>query len=245
MGEGRELVDEMKVKDFLVWTTLFRPDQFTFSSCLCACASIASLPHGRQIHACLIQTNFRPNMIVVSSLVDMYSKCDCLKVGKWNLSSCIVEHKVFCIGTIWPWCRGSEMFDNMVKMGVKPDRTGPLLLFWSMHVASHSSLVQVGIFNAFLLIMAYFPTNNIIRKSRLYVLLSSIYGAIGKWELVEKVRHLMDKRQVKKEVDFSKKWGGTENVKDQQTTSFDRMSDSHTGGRIPEKINFNSQPIKQ
>ncbi|MBA0833638.1 hypothetical protein Goarm_006068 [Gossypium armourianum] len=109
MGEGRELLDDMKVKDVLVWTTLvsgydqwgdlesanemleknqlwlqFRPDQFTFSSCLCACASIASLPHGRQIHACLIQTNFRPNMIVVSSLVDMYSKCDCLKVGKWN-----------------------------------------------------------------------------------------------------------------------------------------------------------------
>lgn len=44
----------------------------------------------------------------------------------------------------------------------------------------------------------------------------------------------MNKRQVKKEVDFRKKWGGTGNVKDQQTTSFDRMSDSHTGGRFPE-----------
>lgn len=54
------------------------------------------------------------------------------------------------------------MFDNMVKMGVKPDRTGSLLLLWSMHVARHSGLVQVGIFNAFLLIMAYFTTNNII-----------------------------------------------------------------------------------
>lgn len=48
----------------------------------------------------------------------------------------------------------------------------------------------------------------------------------------------MNKRQVKKEVDFRKKWGGTGNVKDQQTTSFDRMSDSHTGGRFPEKINL-------
>ncbi|MBA0655278.1 hypothetical protein Goklo_007778 [Gossypium klotzschianum] len=133
MGEGRELLDEMKVKDVLVWTTLVSGyDQWgdlesanemlekNQLCCVCACASIASLPHGRQIHACLIQTNFRPNMIVVSSLVGMYSKCDCLK------------------------CRGSEMFDNMVKMGVKPDRTGPLLLLWSMHVASHSGLVQVG-----------------------------------------------------------------------------------------------------
>ncbi|KAK1560852.1 hypothetical protein Q3G72_031571 [Acer saccharum] len=37
------------------------------------------------------------------------------------------------------------------------------------------------------------------QSSAAYVLLSSIYAALGKWELVEKVRRLMDERQVKKE----------------------------------------------
>ncbi|MBA0591798.1 hypothetical protein Gorai_008796 [Gossypium raimondii] len=90
MGEGRELLDEMKVKDVLVWTTLVSGyDQWGDLESANEMLEknqlwLSSLPHGRQIHACLIQTNFRPNMIVVSSLVDMYSKCDCLKVGKWN-----------------------------------------------------------------------------------------------------------------------------------------------------------------
>ncbi|TYG39711.1 hypothetical protein ES288_D12G036900v1, partial [Gossypium darwinii] len=251
MGEGRELLDEKKVKDVLVWTTLVSGyDQWgdlesanemleknQLCSCVCACASIASLPHGRQIHACLIQTNFRPNMIVVSSLVDMYSKCDCLKVGKWNFG--LTHNKQ---------CRGSEMFDNMVKMGVKPDRTGPLLLLWyfqcisfdygilsdQQHYTCLIDLLARRMLFANLSASAQFDQQgegekkHLYSKKSLYVLLSSIYGAIGKWELVEKIRHLMDKRQVKKKVDFSTKWGGTENVKDQQTTSFDRMSDSHT-----------------
>ncbi|KAK0583403.1 hypothetical protein LWI29_036571 [Acer saccharum] len=37
------------------------------------------------------------------------------------------------------------------------------------------------------------------QSSAAYVLLSSIYAALGKWELVEKVRRLMDERKVKKE----------------------------------------------
>ena len=45
-------------------------------------ACVASLTHGKQIHACLIRTNFKLNMIVISSLIDMYSKCDSLKVSK-------------------------------------------------------------------------------------------------------------------------------------------------------------------
>jgi pentatricopeptide repeat protein len=56
------------------------PDQFTFSSCLSVCAAICSLKHGQQIHGMLIRSCFGGNIMISSSLIDMYSKC-CYMVG--------------------------------------------------------------------------------------------------------------------------------------------------------------------
>ncbi|TYH37387.1 hypothetical protein ES332_D12G036700v1, partial [Gossypium tomentosum] len=229
MGEGRELLDEMKVKDVLVWTTLVSGyDQWgdlesanemleknQLCSCVCACASIASLPHGRQIHACLIQTNFRPNMIVVSSLVDMYSKCDCLKVGKWNFG---LNHNKQ-VPVLW-----NTKFSALAQYGHSVEAVKCLITWYFQCISFDYGILSDQQHYTCLIDLlggaARFDQlmNHLKLDSHLYVLLSSIYGAIGKWELVEKIRHLMDKRQVKKKVDFSTKWGGTENVKDQQTT---------------------------
>ncbi|XP_054791873.1 pentatricopeptide repeat-containing protein At2g21090 isoform X2 [Prosopis cineraria] len=41
------------------------------------------------------------------------------------------------------------------------------------------------------------------KSSAAYVMLSSVYAVLGKWELVEKVRQLMDERRVKKELAIS------------------------------------------
>lgn len=252
-----------------------RPDQFTFSSCLCACASVASLTHGKQIHACLIRTNFKPNTIVISSLIDMYSKCGSLKVSKliffltsnkqdpvlWNtMFSALAQHG-----------HGEEamkMFDDMVKQGVKPDRTTFIVI---INACSHSGLVAEGLryfksmssdhgiapdqqhyaclidllgragrFDMLMNHLENMPCtpdncvwNALLGVSRIhgnielgtkaaeqlielepqssaaYVFLSSIYGTLGKWESVEKVRHLMSKRQVRKEV--ARSWIELEN----------------------------------
>ncbi|OVA19852.1 Pentatricopeptide repeat [Macleaya cordata] len=260
-GEGHEalkLLEEMTLRDL-------RPDQFTFSSSLCACASIASLRHGKQIHTRLIQMGFVPNTIVVSSLIDMYSKCGCLVVGKrvfdlmgnkqdvvlWNtMISALAQHGL-----------GEEairMFLDMVRSGMKPDR---ITLVVILSACSHSGLVEEGImlfevmtqdhgivanqehyaclidllgragrfdevmsqleempckpdgrvWNAVLGACKIHGNIELGRKaaehlielepqdSAAYVLLSNIYAAVGKWESVEKVRHIMNKRQVRKE----------------------------------------------
>lgn len=299
MESANDLFDKMPEKNPVSWTALIsgyarngmgnkalelltrmmmcrvRPDQFTFSSCLCACASVASLTHGKQIHACLIRTNFRPNMIVISSLIDMYSKCGSLEVGKrifditdnkqdpvlWNtMISALAQHG-----------HGEEavkMFDDMVKLGVKPDRTTFVVI---INACSHSGLVQEGIryfecissdygiipdqqhyaclidllgragcFNQLMNHLKKMPCkpdsriwNSLLGVSRIhgnielgkksaeqlielepqssaaYVLLSSIYGTLGKWESVEKVRHLMNQRKVRKELALS--WIDLEN----------------------------------
>ncbi|XP_021810365.1 pentatricopeptide repeat-containing protein At2g21090 [Prunus avium] len=289
MESASELFSQMPEKNPVSWTALIsgyarnglghealalftemmlyqvRPDQFTFSSCLCASASIASLKHGKQVHASLIRSNFRPNTIVVSSLIDMYSKCGDLGAGRrvfklmgdkqdtvlWNtLISALAQHG--------NGIEAMQMFEDMIRSGVKPDRTTVVVI---LNACSHSGLVQEGlsffksmtgdhgivpdqehyaclidllgragcfdelinqlknmpckagdqVWNALLGVCRIHRNTELGRKvaehlielepqsSAAYVLLSSIYAEHGKWELVEKVRQLMDERHVRKE----------------------------------------------
>ncbi|XP_025014749.2 pentatricopeptide repeat-containing protein At2g21090 [Ricinus communis] len=305
-----ELFDLMPEKNPVAWTSLIagyarhdlghkalelftkmmalniRPDQFTFSSCLCASASIASLNHGKQIHGYLIRTNIRPNTIVVSSLIDMYSKCGCLEVGrlvfdlmgdKWDV---VLWNTI--ISSLAQHGRGQEatqMFDDMVRLGMKPDRITLIVL---LNACSHSGLVQEGlrlyesitschgvipnqehyaclidllgraghfdtlmnqlekmpckpndqIWNALLGVCRMHGNIEFGREvaekiieldpqsSAAYVLLSSIHAAVGRWELVENVRQLMNERHVRKDRAIS--WIEIEN-KVHSFTASDRL----------------------
>ncbi|KAF5752023.1 putative pentatricopeptide repeat-containing protein [Tripterygium wilfordii] len=173
MEAADELFDEMPKKNPVSWTALIsgyarhglghralelftkmmvfcvRPDQFTFSSCLCACANIASLKHGRQIHGCLVRTNFRPNTIVVSSLIDMYSKCGALEFGRRVFS--VMGNKrdvvlwntmISALGQHGLGDAAMRTFDDLVSFGVKPDRITYIVI---LTACSHSGLVQEGL----------------------------------------------------------------------------------------------------
>lgn len=50
-------------------------NQFTFPSILTASASVLAHSFGAQVHGCIIQSGFGPNVFVQSALVDMYVKC--------------------------------------------------------------------------------------------------------------------------------------------------------------------------
>ncbi|XP_050385218.1 pentatricopeptide repeat-containing protein At2g21090 [Argentina anserina] len=284
-----ELFDRMPEKNPVSWTSMIsgyarnrlghealalfaemmrlqiRPDQFTFSSCLCACASTASLEHGKQIHASLVRSHLRPNTIVVSSLIDMYSKCGNLGAARqvfklmgdkqdtvlWNTTmSALAQHG--------HGVEALQMFEDMVSSGVKPVATTFVII---LNACSHSGLVQEGhrlfksmtdvygivpseehyaclidllgragcfdelmnqlenmtckagdqVWNALLGVCRIHGNRELGRRaaehlielelesSAPYALLLSIYAEEGKWELVEKVRRLMDERHVRKE----------------------------------------------
>ncbi|GLU02760.1 hypothetical protein SLE2022_199980 [Rubroshorea leprosula] len=311
MRSASEFFDGMPMKNPISWTALISgyarngmsdqalklfaqmmalqitPDQFTFSSCLCASASIASVKHGKQIHAYLIRANFRPNMIVVSSLIDMYSKCGCLEVGKLvftlmgDKQDCVVWNTM--ISALGQHGHGEEaiqMFYDMIRLGVKPDRVTLVVI---LNACSHSGLVQEGlrffasmtsdhgiipnqehyaclidllgragcfdqlmdqlekmpckpdaqVWNALLGVSRIHKNLELGRKaaeqlielepqsSAPYVLLSGIYADFGRWDLVEKVRQLMNKRHITKELATS--WIETEN----KVHSFTASDTSH------------------
>ncbi|KAI4340301.1 hypothetical protein MLD38_025151 [Melastoma candidum] len=62
----------------LVWSMLQRGqrlDSFTFATILSACASVATLERGMEVHACGIRADLESDVVVGSALIDMYSKC--------------------------------------------------------------------------------------------------------------------------------------------------------------------------
>eukprot|EP01018_Ginkgo_biloba_P036121 Gb_26526 [translate_table: standard] len=51
------------------------PDNFVFPSVLKACAGLASIPQGKQIHAYVMRNGFQSDFFIGSALVAMYAKC--------------------------------------------------------------------------------------------------------------------------------------------------------------------------
>ncbi|GMN48693.1 hypothetical protein TIFTF001_017863 [Ficus carica] len=293
MKSAQELFHRMPEKNSVSWTsliagyarsgmgyealTLFRkmmmfqvkPDQFTFSSCLCACASVASLKHGKQIHGFLIRSDFRPNTIVLGSLIDMYTKCGSLETARrvFNLLTSKLDIILWntMISALAQHGHGEEairMFEDMVRTGLKPDRITFVVI---LNACSHSGLVQEGlrifksmttdhdvvpdqehyaclidllgrsgcfdelmnqikkmphkpgyqVWNALLGVCRIQGNLELGRKAAkhlielnpqspdAYVFLSSIYAVLGRWESVQKVRQLMNRRHVKKELAIS------------------------------------------
>eukprot|EP01018_Ginkgo_biloba_P015179 Gb_08051 [translate_table: standard] len=52
-----------------------KPDTFTFSCVLKACASLSDLRQGREIHDCIIGSEFESDIYVGNAIVAMYAKC--------------------------------------------------------------------------------------------------------------------------------------------------------------------------
>jgi pentatricopeptide repeat protein len=70
-GLARDAMDLLhEVKSIVV-----QPNQFTFSSVLQACAKLVTLQKGMDVHRKIITGGFQSDVIVKSSLVDMYAKC--------------------------------------------------------------------------------------------------------------------------------------------------------------------------
>ncbi|KAL3843380.1 hypothetical protein ACJIZ3_000783 [Penstemon smallii] len=286
MKSAQEVFDLMPQKNSVSWTALIagyaqndmghdalkllsemiilrvEPDQFTFSSSFLACANIVSLENGKQLHSCLITSGLRPNVVVLSSLIDMYSKCGNLKIAKrvfdmaenkqsvvlWNTIISALEHH---------GCgkQAMNMFADMVKLGITPDSVTFHVL---LNACSHSGLVQEGLclFESMSLHYNIVPNQehyaclinllgwsgcfdemmNVLKKMTCkfddrvwnallgvcrihgdiglgkiaakhlveleprspaaYLLLSSIYAALGRWESAHEVRRLMSERSV-------------------------------------------------
>lgn len=104
-----------------------KPDEFTFSTILCACSSVSALTDGRKIHANIVEQRFESDVVVATALIEMYNKCGCLEDAR-KVFDRIYQKTVYAwtamIGACTQHGEGKEalqLFQHMQQNRVKPD----------------------------------------------------------------------------------------------------------------------------
>ncbi|XP_022716235.1 pentatricopeptide repeat-containing protein At4g16470-like [Durio zibethinus] len=123
------------------------PDQYTFASIFRACASLASLEHGKRVHGILIKSHIRENVVVSSSLMDMYFKCSSLIDAHQVFVKVVNRNVITWTSLISGYGQHGrvievlELFDKMKKEGFRPNYVTFLAV---LSACSHGGLVDEG-----------------------------------------------------------------------------------------------------
>ncbi|XP_062231988.1 pentatricopeptide repeat-containing protein At4g18520, chloroplastic-like [Phragmites australis] len=106
-----------------------RPDHFTFSTVLSACADIGAKEAGEQIHGNLVKIGSEYlDVIVGNAIIDLYVKCGCIasacrffhSMKSWNMNS----YAMLMLGYIQNRCSDEalQLFSKMQHSGLHADR---------------------------------------------------------------------------------------------------------------------------
>ncbi|KAJ7960699.1 Pentatricopeptide repeat-containing protein family [Quillaja saponaria] len=126
-----------------------KPNDFTISCVLMACARLAALRFGRQIHAYVLRNHYDSALpFVANCLIDMYSKS-----GDVDTAQIVFENMQQKNAVSWTSLmtgygmhgRGEDslrVFDQMRKMGLVPDGITFLVV---LYACNHSGMVDRGI----------------------------------------------------------------------------------------------------
>ncbi|KAL6176507.1 hypothetical protein ACLB2K_053140 [Fragaria x ananassa] len=90
-----------------------KPDPYTFSSALKACALTRNLNSGKALHCHILRSLPNPTMIVENSLMNMYSSCDHDLVRK--VFDTMPERNVVAWNTLVAWYVKTERYEEAVK----------------------------------------------------------------------------------------------------------------------------------
>eukprot|EP01018_Ginkgo_biloba_P021054 Gb_39558 [translate_table: standard] len=105
-----------------------KPNQFTFATVLCACASIAALEEGKQIHGLTIRTGSRSDIFVQNALLTMYAECANLDDARHVFNNVpeldVVSWNAMIGGYVQHghWLEALELFCEMQRKGVMGNR---------------------------------------------------------------------------------------------------------------------------
>eukprot|EP01018_Ginkgo_biloba_P034730 Gb_12555 [translate_table: standard] len=138
--EAMKLFQQMQV-------TGVKPNSNTFASVLPACANLAALEHGKEIHEEVIRSGFQSDVFVGSALVDMYAKCGSIENAR-NLFDKMPQRNVVSWTTLiqgyaMHGCgkEAIELFEQMQHFGVNPN---PVTLVGVLSACCHAGLVDEG-----------------------------------------------------------------------------------------------------
>ncbi|KAJ7569148.1 hypothetical protein O6H91_01G063500 [Diphasiastrum complanatum] len=124
-----------------------QPDIVTFTCVLSACASLAALEQGKQLHSDIIKRGFQSDVIVGSTLIDMYAKCGCIEDARELFNYMSERNVVSWSAMIAGYAQnglGKEalaLYEQMKQEGVQPDN---VTFTCVLSACAHSRLVDEG-----------------------------------------------------------------------------------------------------
>lgn len=171
LDEARFAFNENKSKCIVLWTTMLsgyvqngiflqalelflemlrfgtRPNHFTYSSALDACAGCSYLIIGKQIHSSILKSGTYLDVILLTSLVDMYAKCGEIETSFHIFESMPNKNLVTWNTIIGGYAvhglasRALQEFEKMSNIGFNPDETTFVNL---LAACAHGGLVEKG-----------------------------------------------------------------------------------------------------
>ncbi|KAK9293301.1 hypothetical protein L1049_021293 [Liquidambar formosana] len=203
LSEANRYFHEMTLRDLITWNTLiagyersdsseslyifsqmesegFSPNCFTFTSVMAACANLAVLNCGQQVHGAIVRRGIEGNLALANALVDMYAKCgnitDSRKIFSEMPSRDLVSWTSMMIGygTHGHGKEAVELFDEMVGSGIRPDR---IVFMAVLGACSHAGLVDEGL-RYFKMVSEY----NVMPNQEIYGCVVDLLGRAGRVE---------------------------------------------------------------
>ncbi|CAF2103454.1 unnamed protein product [Brassica napus] len=172
-GDSLQIFNSMETRDTVTWnmvisacvrsgdfatglqvTTQMRnsgvvPDMATFLVTLPMCASLAGKRLGKEIHCCLLRFGYESELRIGNALIEMYSKCGCLKSSLKVFEHMNRRDVVTWTGMIYAYGMYGEgekalaAFADMEKeAGCVPDNVAFIAIIYA---CSHSGLVEEGL----------------------------------------------------------------------------------------------------
>ncbi|KAF8116629.1 hypothetical protein N665_0015s0006 [Sinapis alba] len=124
-----------------------RPSHYTFSTVLKACAASSSLLMGRQVHSMITKRGMACDIVLSTSLIDMYAKSGNITAASRVFKSMPVKNPASWNSMIGGLARHGlgvktlEEFERMVQCGYKPDQVTFINL---LSACAHAGLVEEG-----------------------------------------------------------------------------------------------------
>ncbi|TQD77212.1 hypothetical protein C1H46_037269 [Malus baccata] len=165
-------------------------NQFTVSSAICACAGLAALIEGKQVHALLSKTGFGSNIFIVSSLIDMYAKCGSIREAYSVFEGMSERNIVLWNAMISGFARHAcslevmILFEKMQQMGMFPSEVTYVSV---LTACSHLGLVENGKKYFNLMIAEHNVSPNVVHYSCMVDILGRSGLIIEAYDLIQKI----------------------------------------------------------
>lgn len=166
-------------------------DCCTFSIILNACASVAALERGMELHAFGIRSHLESDVVVESALVDMYSKCGRVDYASKLFNSMTQRNEFSWNSMISGYARHGlgrkaiEIFEEMLRSRESPDHVTFVSV---LSACSHAGLVERG--------LEYFemmPDHGILPQIEHYSCVIDLLGRAGK---IDKIKEYIQRMPI-------------------------------------------------